>query len=267
VSLQVNVLYLESTFGAFGSLMSLCEKTFTGMENIMSILEIILIIVGIIVIIVSCILVDKSTVGQKQLIGKSISSLEESLTEEDKKQLMDKMKELLAEVKEEAIVETDDTLSKISNEKIMAVNEFSDQILEKIKRNHEEVVFLYNMLNDKEKELKAAVKEIDTSKKKVQDILEAKTDNDKVPATRNVKSQSVAKPSNQDKAIADNKQERPSTADAAQESSMVNGLNANNNSQILSLYSQGRSVIEISKLLGLGQGEVKLVIDLFKGKK
>jgi hypothetical protein len=44
-------------------------------------------------------------------------------------------------------------------------------------------------------------------------------------------------------------------------------MNTNNNTQILALYSQGRSVMEISKLLDLGQGEVKLVIDLFKGKK
>ncbi len=233
----------------------------------MSILEVILIIVGILIIIVSCILVDKSSANQKQMIGKSISSLEESLSEEDKKLLMDKMKELLAEVKEEAIVETDDTLSKISNEKIMAVNEFSDQILEKIKRNHEEVVFLYNMLNDKEKELKATVKEIDTSKKKVQDILEAKADSDKVSSARNMRSQPAAKPSSQEKTVVENKQEKPVVPDTTQELSTVNGLNANNNSQILSLYSQGRSVIEISKLLGLGQGEVKLVIDLFKGKK
>ncbi len=233
----------------------------------MSILEVILIIVGIIVIIVSSILVEKSTSDQKQIIGKSISSMEENLTEEDKKQLMEKMKELLTEVKEEAIVDTDDTLSKISNEKIMAVNEFSDQILEKIKRNHEEVVFLYNMLNDKEKELKAVMKEIDTSKRKVQDILEAKSDNDKVSSTKNVKSQPAGKTSIQDKLITDIKQEKRIASDAAQDLSTVNGLNANNNSQILALYSQGRSVVEISKFLGLGQGEVKLVIDLFKGKK
>jgi DNA-binding NarL/FixJ family response regulator len=47
----------------------------------------------------------------------------------------------------------------------------------------------------------------------------------------------------------------------------LNILNSNNNSQILALYSQGKSIMEISKLLSLGQGEVKLVIDLFKGKK
>lgn len=232
----------------------------------MSILEIILIIIGIIVIIISCILVDKSTEAQKQIIGKSISSLEENLTEEDKKQLMDKMKEMLAEIKEEAIVETDDTLSKISNEKIMAVNEFSDQILEKMKRNHEEVVFLYNMLNDKEKELKATVKQIDTTKKKVQDILETKADNDKAMPAKAKKAQPAPKALSPDRTSAENNADRPGTA-TVQDSSAVNGLNANNNAQILSLYSQGRSVIEISKLLGLGQGEVKLVIDLFKGKK
>jgi hypothetical protein len=135
-------------------------------------LEIALIIIGIITIILSCILVDK---GQKavSIPGKAIS-VENSLTSEDKQQLKDKMNELLSEVSDEVVVRTDDTLSNISNEKIMAVNEFSDQILEKINRNHEEVVFLYNMLNDKEKELKAAVKEIDSSKKKVQDIIEIK---------------------------------------------------------------------------------------------
>lgn len=233
----------------------------------MSILEIILIIIGIIVIIISCILVDKSTENQKQMIGKSISSLEETLSEEDKKQLMDKLKEMLAEVKEEAIVETDDTLSKISNEKIMAVNEFSDQILEKLKRNHEEVIFLYNMLNDKEKELKTTVKEIDSSRKRIQDILEAKTDNDKATAAKAGKAQPTPKALSPDRTSAVTNSDRVGTVDTVQDSSAVNGLNANNNAQILSLYSQGRSVIEISKLLGLGQGEVKLVIDLFKGKK
>ncbi len=233
----------------------------------MNALEIILIIIGIIVIIVSCILVDKSTREQKLILGKSIGSLEESLNDDDKKQLMDKMKELLTEVREEAIVETDDTLSKISNEKIMAVNEFSDQILEKIKRNHEEVVFLYNMLNDKEKELKAVVKEIDTSKKKVQDILEAKTDHEKT-ASKTLKNQPSAKEINPSKTAAAPQQEQSDpSAETAQELSTVSGLNSNSNSQILALYSKGRSVIEISKLLGIGQGEVKLVIDLFKGKK
>lgn len=235
----------------------------------MSPIEIVLIIIGVLVIIVSCIMVDNSHKQQNQIIGKSISSMEEKLTDEDKKQLMDKMKELLAEVREETILRTDDTLSKISNEKIMAVNEFSDQIMEKIKRNHEEVVFLYNMLNDKEKELKATVREIDSSKRKVQDILDSKSEHDKLQSVKNAKTQAATKALSQPQTLQMEKPSRPvaRSVDASSELSTVSGPNSNNNSQILALHSQGRSVVEISKLLGLGQGEVKLVIDLFKGKK
>ena len=39
----------------------------------------------------------------------------------------------------------------------------------------------------------------------------------------------------------------------------------NNNERILELASKGKSNVEIAKELGLGIGEVKLVIDLFKG--
>ena len=232
-------------------------------------LEIALIIIGIIVIIVSCVIVDNSQKVQQQMIGKSLSSMEDKLSEDDKKQLMNKMKELLAEVREEAILRTDDTLSKISNEKIIAVNEFTDQIMEKIKRNHEEVVFLYNMLNDKEKELKLTVREIDNSKKSVQDILNSKAEGDKQQAIRNVKTQTAMKTQSQAHSLQIEKQDKPSTRaiEASPELSTVSGPNTNSNSQILALYSQGRSLVEISKLLGLGQGEVKLVIDLYKGKK
>lgn len=230
-------------------------------------LEIILIIIGIIVIIISCRLVDKSTSVNRPAL--SPAELTAHLTEEDKKQLMDKMNELLSEVSEETIVHADDTLSKLSNEKIMAVNEFSEQILEKINRNHEEVVFLYSMLNDKEEELKATVKEIDSSKKKVQEIMESKTAIEKLTPAKTAKTQTAPRPAPPTQA--DGMEKNIARSTQLQSDRTVPTLGSvssgNNNAQILALYSQGKSIMEISKLLGLGQGEVKLVIDLFKGKK
>lgn len=231
----------------------------------MNSLEIALIVIGIIIILISCILVDKS---QKTTNIKTdrIHPNEISITEEAQQQMKVKMEELFEQVSEDLIIRTDDTLSKISNEKIIAVNEFSDQILEKINRNHEEVVFLYNMLNDKEKELKSAVKEIDTSKKKVQDIMDTKAKSDKVAKAPG---EAKAVPPTRNATQAD-KLERPAktppVAPVPQDISTINTMGSNNNSQILTLYSQGKSVMEISKLLDLGQGEVKLVIDLFRGK-
>ncbi len=37
----------------------------------------------------------------------------------------------------------------------------------------------------------------------------------------------------------------------------------NKNEEILRLHKAGRSILDISKALNLGQGEVKLVIDLY----
>lgn len=209
----------------------------------MSPLEIILIILGIIVIIISCRMIDQNASSEHHKSNR-IYSLDEQLTEEELKLIKDKMNELLADVSEEAVIKTDDFLSKISNEKIMAVSEYSEQILEKINRNHEEVVFLYNMLSEKEKELKSAMKDIVTSKKIAQDIMEDKHKEEK------------------NKTV----QEKEITTETS-ELFVLNDSNTNNNAQILSLHNRGKSIVEISKLLGLGQGEVKLVIDLFRGKK
>ena len=120
------------------------------------------------------------------------------------------------------------------------------------------------------KELKAAVREIDSSKKKVQDIMESKAESDRMQAAKNLKAQTTAKTVSQVQTAQYEKPAKPvtqKTTEISQELSTVNGLSSNNNSQILALFTQGRSVVEISKLLGIGQGEVKLVIDLFKGKK
>ena len=236
----------------------------------MNLLEIILIIIGVIIIAISCKLVDRHSNTTKQVPGSSFS-LESSLTEMEKKELMEKLKNMLSDLSEESIVRTDDIMSKISNEKIMSLNEFSDQILEKIKRNHEEVVFLYNMLNDKEKELKAAIKEIDTSKKKLQNIVETKAEETVQQASKRTTTQAAGKkPADGNplgKPAATVKKEARSVVEPKLESAVTGCMSANSNAQILELYSQGKTLIEISKLLGLGQGEVKLVIELFKGKK
>ena len=40
----------------------------------------------------------------------------------------------------------------------------------------------------------------------------------------------------------------------------------NHNTEIIHLYKKGYSVLEISKMLSLGQGEVKFVIDLYENR-
>ena len=52
-------------------------------------------------------------------------------------------------IADEKINETFDKMGQSANEKMLAINEMADQIVEKIDENHKEVVFLYDMLNEK----------------------------------------------------------------------------------------------------------------------
>ena len=212
-------------------------------------LVIFLIIAGAGILIFSCFLVDKSN-HNGDVYAALANQRELSLTEiED---IKNKVETIVSEASEQAVAKTEDKLSQISNEKIIAVNDFSNQVLEKISQNHEEVVFLYNMLNEKESELKDTLKDIDKVKRNLTEINKAETeavktkDNSKNTGRKSVK-----------------------TTDKETENQNVNVdtevLN-NHNQKILEMYSQGFSVIDISRTLELGQGEVKLVIDLYKDK-
>ena len=67
-------------------------------------------------------------------------------------------------------------LEKITNDKIMAVNEYATTILEEIDRNHKEVLFLYDMLNDKQTDVKNTVRHAEAAVKEAEDAARAASD-------------------------------------------------------------------------------------------
>lgn len=73
---------------------------------------------------------------------------------------------------QEAVDKIERELEKLSNEKIMAVNEYSDSVMEEIQKNHTEVMFLYSMLNEKEQEVKDTLKVINQAKAESQNFFE-----------------------------------------------------------------------------------------------
>ncbi len=66
---------------------------------------------------------------------------------------------------------TERAMERVSNEKIMAVSEYSDTVLNTIHKNHEEAVFLYDMLNDKHSHLKDTAASVDKSTKQAKEII------------------------------------------------------------------------------------------------
>ena len=302
--------------------------------------EIVTLIAGAILFTVSFFMPDKG--------GKA------SLSEEEERkiirELLDKeidgAKFKIEEAAEDCVNDNKDrmerALDRITNEKMSAVDEYSNTVLDQIHKNHDEVMFLYDMLNNKHAQVKNTAAELNQITKSAKVAVKEQSDAAEAAAvtsassspavnptpvtTSSVASASAAmempklsKPASLTKAEAeeDKQPEQPVTPrkPSAEELSIFEELpankvelelleidgaikekpaakkkapkpkvekipvadanidlmfasdnnSANSNDKILELHKAGKSNMAIAKELGLGIGEVKLVIDLFEG--
>lgn len=282
-------------------------------------LEVTLLVIGLIVIAASFIFSNKAD-GEEVNTGKSVEFTEKQ-KEDIRKQVMNILDDEIEEVKDK----TEVALDKLSNQKMLEMNEYSDTILGEINRNHNEVMFLYDMLNEKKKEINITVRDMNIAKKEIENTV--KSADEPVKNTRKKDVMQEIADMNEDvggfmaseeilkeekkltgikknasildqldavvEAVSDDtpadedavvKKTRKKTAtgktaakrvkDAVVKESLRENTagrdpksleTGNNNERILELASKGKSNVEIAKELGLGIGEVKLVIDLFKG--
>ena len=232
----------------------------------MGILEIVLLIAGVIIFTGSFFLPlggEKNTGIDQKAAKEEIHGL----VEEEMNTVRSKMQDKMEETSEDTIEKAERALERLTNEKIMAVNEYSDTVLQEIHKNHEEAMFLYDMLNSKHANIKDTVSKMDKAVKAVENkTLENKTAENKAAADKTAADKTAG-------TVAEEK-----TADASQTESLIQPENSpeigfmgetvqegqNNNEKILEMHKQGKSTVAIAKELGLGVGEVKLVIDLYK---
>lgn len=242
----------------------------------MGILEIVLLIAGIIIFTGSFFLPlggEKNTGIDKKAAKEEIHGL----VEEEMNTVRSKMQGKMEETSEDAIEKAERSLERLTNEKIMAVNEYSDTVLQEIHKNHEEVMFLYDMLNSKHANIKDTVSKMDKAVK----AAENKTAENKAAENKTVENKTAENKTAENKAAADKTvgtMAEEKTADTSQTESLIQPENSpeigfmgetvqegqNNNEKILEMHRQGKSTVAIAKELGLGVGEVKLVIDLYK---
>lgn len=260
----------------------------------MGIMEIVLILLGVIVFVLSFLL----PAGKKNDINDSAKIDEETIknmVEKEVEGARSQIGDIVDETITYAMEKTERSMERLTNEKIMAVNEYSDTVLEEINKNHKEVVFMYDMLNDKHENLKTtvseAVKAAAEVKQTVKDVeenfvpisperveviyeppVEEKTDQ-VVQEEKPQKPESAKKSTRKPRAAKTaNKETVNKEAVRGEVPEVQMALNAagetsgrNSNERILELHKAGKSNMAIAKELGLGIGEVKLVIDLFEG--
>lgn len=255
----------------------------TSKYKIMEAIEIIILSIGVILVAVTYILSEKFELGGKsideELSNNTKRIAEELAREEVERELANNIDEKI----EAAAVELD----KIANEKILAVGNYSDDILKKIDDNHNEVMFLYNMLNEKEATLKDTIRDIEALKLSIKKM--ALVNDMSVAVAKKVEQAAAKKRAKQQESVGDNAEKEVKNEASVKEAlvkdyapeekteKMVEKENdpvrrnreaskdtSNRNEEILRLHREGSTNIEIAKKLGIGIGEVRLVIDLFR---
>ena len=220
----------------------------------MGAMEVFLIITAVIVIAVSFCIKEKSDKNEDE--KKSGQDEVKAVTQE---MIKEEIQNQLAMISDDMLENTEAKLDKIANQKIMAVGNYSEDVLKNIEENHNEVMFLYNMLNDKETTLKNTVRDIEAVKVSVRKMAD-NVEND-VQGWEN-----EIKLSQEEETVpAEDKKEQPSQETVLEMEDAEEEDQRSNSEKILELYRQGKSNIEIAKRLNLGVGEVNLVLGLFKG--
>lgn len=316
--------------------------------------EILLIILGVFVFIASFVIPE--TKSEMEAVDRQLTKEQiQEMLKEEMKRVQEQVKDVTDETVTYSLEKSERALERLTNDKIQAISEYAGTVLEDIHKNHEETMFLYDMLNNKHENLKEAAQEVtlalkqanetvsevrQTSERAAQNALlllqekqepapaqeeETFAEEEKQVSPKDEKTQSAAQETEFEPIVlsgieriahmqslgsmpdavqmvpiqknqpqeAVQEQEKPKKAAPAQKAAPKKTVkktvkkprrekqpipaektaisydadrqDANSNEQILAMHHQGRSNVAIAKELGLGIGEVKLVIDLFKG--
>lgn len=271
----------------------------------MTVTEIFMIIVGGVIFVVSFFIPERK---EKQTVRDN-SYLQEQMQEMVATEIKDakgQVREIVDETISYSVEKAERAMERLTNEKISAVSEFSETVLNDINKNRDEVMFLYDMLNDKQANLKEAVEQANITTKQANRINEAlkeslqyQEEETAVQVTERKEETETFVPfgalnvekieipdeitKEVDNSKADTKETKKNTKKKANQASGMkaaaevgkkqpditfdgSGTNKmNKNELILEMHRMNKSNVTIAKELGLGVGEVKLVIDLYSG--
>ena len=249
----------------------------------MTIIEIVLLIIGMLFILASFWVTEKLSPDEL----KHISELSKEEMGMMLEQELDKSKQRVVDIVEDTIdaskERTERSLEKQTNEKIMAINEYSDTVIEKMNTTHNEIMFLYSMLNDKHTELtdftsglSQQLQDLKAQEEEMTNYYLSQIKSQKLQIVtpqepvRQPQSSVVEQPAT----VAESQPEESSatsenraTPDAAvsAQADVESEEEVNVRDEILRLYEDGKDSVAIAKKLGMGVGEVRLILGLYKG--
>ena len=239
----------------------------------MSATVIVLIVIGLVFIFVSFAISEK--LSEEKAESDSVVKIPKELTTEQKEKIDKLIREYMDQQIDGRLTDIETRLSEIVNQKTLALGDYAVSVNEEIDRNHKEVVFLYDMLSDKQKEIMTTVNMIDTYKKEISAMVQeqaaqnimnysASASETQPSAEDTVPEELTAEEMSDDTEIEEAMKEMEDIP--ISEESQEELENVDNKDMILEMHKAGLSILEIARHLGLGVGEVKLVVDLYQGE-
>ena len=151
-----------------------------------------------------------------------------------------------------------------TNEKIMAISEYSDSVMEKLEKMNHEVTFLYSMLGDKHTQLNETIDELQALIGDYQSLREqpAAEQRTVIPVVEEPAAVPVQTAVVQGEEAVE---EVPPAEEEPEEQPEPEPVSVRE--QILERYHAGEDLTDIARNLGLGFGEVKLIIELYRGEE
>ena len=226
----------------------------------MVLIEILLIIVGIIAFVASFFVTER--LSQKDLEQITLLSEADLKTISDK-QLKDvkmQVENSVEEILGESLEITKRGLERETNKKIMAISEYSDTVMEEINKIHNEIMFLYSMLNDKQVETADMVSDLQRLAKQIREM-----DIENVTNVIANQSEKLVEQMAQYENTQSSKSVQVMTTEPIAEPvfDVKEEKDLSKNEKILLLYKEGKDEVEIAKTLDCGLGVVRLVLGLY----
>ena len=248
----------------------------------MTTIEIILLLIGCVFMIGSFFISEKLSTSELNKIAELSEDELKKIIEREENNAGTQMDDVISQKVEEAGEQAERAMEKESNEQIMQIHEYSETVMESMKKTHDEIMFLYSMLNDKHTEMTSMTGDLQrlaadirnlqenmqakvtvSAAKPVTEVYSAQTLVRKQPVPEMpVTETAVTQPDSEIQMV--NTYEDPVVEQSINETDTADA-NGMSNDMILKLYEQGLSKVEIAKQLGRGLGEVNLVIELYKG--
>lgn len=211
---------------------------------------ILLIILGLLFIFGSFLFVEKS----KEEEDENIIKIPEKLSDDQKEKIRKLIDDYMDEHIDDKLSDVEAKFSEIVNQKTLALGDYAVSVNEEIERNHSEALFLYSMLSDKQKEIMTTASMVDAYKKEVSELISESNN-------------TISRKDRQEERLALELEEmKNNDTEIETDDEDVKSVDSNKDI-ILEMHKSGLSILEIAKNLGLGVGEVKLIVDLYQGAK